>query len=238
MARRRSFGTRVLLVIMPPLIRSLFYVLGVTWRFQVRGKRRFDAVRYHSQRPIVCAGLHSRLAALIYLFARPGHRPWKVLVSGSTDGEFIARTSEPMGYTCPRGSSGKGGHRGYVEMVRGVRADPTVPVAFLVDGGGRGPRGHVKPGVIRLARSSRAWLVPVVMSTRSAWILPTWDRAVIPKPFARIEVSFLKPRLVFAHDDAGFEQARQALEDELVAATQRLDALAGLPETEPVRLGG
>jgi lysophospholipid acyltransferase (LPLAT)-like uncharacterized protein len=235
MPRPRRLGTRILLLLLPPILRFALRALGVTWRFQIRGGRYFRmAVR--SPRPVIGAALHGRLFALTYRCARPDWRPWRVLVSGSRDGEMIARVNHGMGLDTARGSSGRGGTRGYLEMVRSVKAEPHKALGFLVDGGGRGPRGQVKLGAIRLAKSTGAWIVPTVVSARPAFLFTrSWDRFMIPLPFARVAITFLPPQLVLGHGEAAYEAARQRLEQSLCSGQTRLDAEIGLGDDEPVR---
>ena len=60
----------------------------------------------------------------------------------------------------------------------------------LTPDGPRGPRYELQPGVIKLAESTGAPIVPIHVRFSSAWRLKTWDRFVIPKPFSRVEVTF------------------------------------------------
>ena len=54
--------------------------------------------------------------------------------------------------------------------------------------GPRGPRGIIKPGLIRIAQLSGTPIVPVFISVDRAWKAKSWDRFLIPKPFCRITV--------------------------------------------------
>jgi lysophospholipid acyltransferase (LPLAT)-like uncharacterized protein len=56
--------------------------------------------------------------------------------------------------------------------------------------GPRGPRYVFHSGVIKLAESSGAPIVPIHLQFASAWKLKTWDQLVIPKPFSRVKVVF------------------------------------------------
>ena len=82
----------------------------------------------------------------------------------------------------------------------------------LVDGP-QGPIGRVKPGSIRIAQKSGAWIVPVYFRTNRAWQLKSWDRFIIPKPFSRVKMIFGDPVKVdkgLNHDE--FEASRHQLE--------------------------
>ena len=83
----------------------------------------------------------------------------------------------------------------------------------LTPDGPRGPRYKIQPGVIKLAESTRAPIVPIHATYSSAWRLKTWDRFVIPKPFSRVhvifdEMHFVPPKI----DDETFENSRKQLQ--------------------------
>jgi lysophospholipid acyltransferase (LPLAT)-like uncharacterized protein len=55
----------------------------------------------------------------------------------------------------------------------------------VVPDGPRGPRHVAAPGVAQLAALSQASVLPCAAQTTRRFVLNTWDRMVIPKPFAR-----------------------------------------------------
>ena len=59
----------------------------------------------------------------------------------------------------------------------------------IVDGP-TGPAGVVKPGAIRLASAANADIVPFYASADRAWYFGSWDRFMLPKPFARVTLRF------------------------------------------------
>ena len=62
-------------------------------------------------------------------------------------------------------------------------------------------------------------LVPLAYAARRAWVLGTWDRFVIPKPFTRIVVAAGEPVDVPRDlDDAGLEATARRMEAALGAA--------------------
>jgi len=59
----------------------------------------------------------------------------------------------------------------------------------IVDGP-KGPAGIVKAGVIRLAHAADAAIIPFYVSADRAWYFNSWDSFFLPKPFARVTISF------------------------------------------------
>jgi lysophospholipid acyltransferase (LPLAT)-like uncharacterized protein len=59
--------------------------------------------------------------------------------------------------------------------------------AFTPDGP-KGPRHQAQPGVIYLATNTGVAVVPIGIAASAYWKLSTWDRYLIPKPFARVHI--------------------------------------------------
>jgi len=102
--------------------------------------------------------------------------------STSFDGEFTARMIRRFGFVPVRGSSSKGAVRGLLGLRREIAQGWTV--AFTIDGP-RGPRFLTKPGPVLLARTSRVPMAVFHIAIENPWILNTWDRLLIPKPFSK-----------------------------------------------------
>ena len=92
-------------------------------------------------------------------------------------------------------------------------------VAFTIDGP-RGPRHVAKPGPLLLARVTGTPVVAFHVAVERAWILPTWDRMIIPKPFSRALVRVSAPILV-ARDEN--DEQMERLHAELQTALQRVE---------------
>jgi lysophospholipid acyltransferase (LPLAT)-like uncharacterized protein len=106
-----------------------------------------------------------------------------VMTSSSFDGEYIARIIEKFGYHAVRGSSTRGGVRALLGMHNEI--DQGRAVAFTIDGP-RGPRYIAKPGPALLARNVKLPILAFHCAVERAWILNSWDRFIIPKPFSRV----------------------------------------------------
>ncbi len=116
-------------------------------------------------------------------FARRGMR---VLISQSRDGEFGAQMAKRLGYVPVRGSSSRGGASALRALARDLSENGGW-VAFVADGP-RGPRRVAKPGAAWLARETG---LPIFQVEAEAWPcfrLKSWDRCVIPLPFAGIRL--------------------------------------------------
>jgi len=169
-----------------PLIALLAYfvirLLQVTLRVRVQGALPDP----DGDAPCIYAFWHGEqqliLAALQH---RP--RPLAVMTSRSADGELQTRILRRFGLETVRGSSSRGGAAALRALIRRVRAG--LGAAIAVDGP-RGPRHVAKGGVVQLARLTGAPIVLLRGRVSRAWRLKSaWDRYVIPKPFAQVDVT-------------------------------------------------
>jgi lysophospholipid acyltransferase (LPLAT)-like uncharacterized protein len=105
------------------------------------------------------------------------------IASASDDGELAAQAAKRFGWITARGSSSRGGRQAFREMEDFIKEGYK---GGLVVDAPRGPRFVSKPGIIYLAKRTGTPIIPVIWSADRYWKLNSWDRTIIPKPFARI----------------------------------------------------
>jgi len=188
--------------------------LGSTWR-----------LRSNEPPPLggtILAVLHGCL--LLPLFSMRRYRPI-AMISQHSDGEIIAQAVHRLGYGAVRGSSTRGG----VEATRQLLRDDDRQRPWVVTPDGpKGPRGSAKPGLIRIASMSGRTICPVAAAARPAKRFSSWDRFILPMPFARVAVHYGAPLVVppRIRGDA-IETLRREFEERLVVAEKAaIDALA------------
>ena len=212
----------VLTTLAPPLTAAAVRALGATLRFRSEGLEPLEPL-WAAGRPVIYAVWHARILMVPWLntrLAARGARAVRVLTSRSRDGELVARWVTRFGLRVARGSSSRGGAAALRELTAAVRAGEDVAV---VPDGPRGPSERVQLGVIVLAALTGAPVVPFGFAACPARRLASWDRFMVPLPFARAAVVFGKP-LAIARD-AERETARADLERALREVTESADRL-------------
>jgi lysophospholipid acyltransferase (LPLAT)-like uncharacterized protein len=214
-----ALGTRLL-----PLAAALAVrTLGVTLSVRSEG---VEAVRplWRAGRPLIYAVWHGRILIVPWLNARfhrtDGARSVRVLASRSRDGDIVAAFVERFGMGVVRGSSSRGGAAALRELARAVEGGQDVAV---VPDGPRGPSCHAQAGIVSLAATTGAPIVPLGVAARPARRLRSWDRFMVPAPFARCAVVFGPAVSVGRGDDR--EAVRAAVERALQEATDTADRL-------------
>jgi len=115
------------------------------------------------------------------------------MVSASRDGEYLARVAENFGFDTVRGSKNRKGVEGLKAMLRAVRKGSN---ASIVADGSQGPARIVQPGALLLASRTGVPIIQMVYSASRYFTVNSWDRTVIPKPFARIDFYYGEPLFV------------------------------------------
>lgn len=159
----------------------------------------------HPLPPVIFALWHNRIFTIPPIWWRTGgnNRKTVVLTSASKDGAILSSAMAVFDIGAIRGSSSRRGVAALIGMKRSLKEGLDI---CITPDGPRGPRYIFHPGVIKLAESSGAPIVPIHAKYSSVWRLKTWDRLVIPKPFSRITVVFdefivVPPKL----DEAAFQ---------------------------------
>jgi lysophospholipid acyltransferase (LPLAT)-like uncharacterized protein len=155
-------------------------LIGPTLRLSVS----FEDGAQHAldDRPYIASFWHSCIIPSAYIF-----RDWgiRVMTSASYDGEYIARIIQKLGYISVRGSSSRNAVAAQLGMRRALEEGWTV--AFTLDGP-RGPRHKVKSGPVALGRLSGIALTTFHAAVDKGIVLNSWDKMVVPLPFARVLV--------------------------------------------------
>ena len=212
---------------------AIAYLWFVRWsgRWRIENAEPFLS-QVTAGNPVIVCFWHGRLI----LMPRIRGLPIKVVVSAHRDGMRAARIMRYGPSELIVGSTRRGGAAALIEVVRTVRQG--IPVVFTPDGP-RGPRMRATAGAVIAAKRSGAPLVPVSGSVSRCRVLNSWDRFVLPYPFARGIIRFGAPILVPAGANADeVEHTRQQLEDAMNALTRELDSELGVAPVEPARPAG
>ncbi len=215
-----TFGQRIALGIIAAAGYLLIRLIGCTLRVCISGEE--GAQKSLSQRPWIGSFWHACIIPGTYVFRDLGVR---VMSSNSYDGEYMGRIIRRFGFVAVKGSSSRNAVRALLGLRRALQQG--WPVAFTIDGP-RGPRYKVKPGPVALARSSGVPMTMFHLAVERAWVVNSWDRLMIPKPFSRVLMRFGKLITVPSDaSDADVEGYQQQLQDSLDRVREFAEANVG-----------
>ena len=162
---------------------AVIRLLAMTWRVRVQNDAELNAARAADRR-VIYTLWHGELLPLLW-----HHRGRRiaVVISEHNDGEIIAQIAERLGYTTVRGSSSRGGSRALIGLMRAIESGRD---GAVTPDGPRGPAHVFAPGAAIASQRTGAPLLPVRASASRAWRLKSWDRFLVPKPFALVRVVY------------------------------------------------
>lgn len=182
---RFTLGQRLVLAVVPRIVWALLWVVGMTWRFRVIAEEGVTPVVFGQQAgPEVYCFWHQCVLPCAMYFRRSGA---VILISRSFDGELITRILRMFGFDAVRGSSSRSAREGLMGLKHVIEGGKT---AIFTADGPRGPIYQTKMGPIKLAQLTGAPIGAFHLQPERAWVMHSWDRFLIPKPFTRICVSW------------------------------------------------
>jgi lysophospholipid acyltransferase (LPLAT)-like uncharacterized protein len=197
----------------------LVAALGATFRWRADGAEQYQRVRDGGRQPIM-AFWHGRILPATIYFRRRGI---VVITSENFDGEWIAGIIERFGYGTARGSTSRRAVKALVQLKHDMAAGK--PAAFTLDGP-RGPARVAQPGAIWLAKVTGNPIIPFHIEADRFWTANSWDRTLVPKPWATVAIALGEPLDIDSQaDDGGIERGRVELEARLSALEARARAM-------------
>jgi lysophospholipid acyltransferase (LPLAT)-like uncharacterized protein len=187
-------------------------LLGSTWRNEVDNGSIDDILENPGTRKLY-ALWHSDLLPLAYAFR---NKNFSVIVSSSRDGIRASAVAEKWNYTVIQGSSTRHGFSAYRQCIRSLQNNKNI--AITTDGP-KGPRGIVKSGIAHLCVMTKAPVLPIAIHPSRFWKLNSWDRMIIPKPFAKLTIKTGEIVTAGALDtsEPSIEHVRKKIEENLHA---------------------
>jgi lysophospholipid acyltransferase (LPLAT)-like uncharacterized protein len=162
---------------------------------------------------------HNRLLAFPLVLRRffP-ERHGAALISASRDGDLLADAVQRFGYDVVRGSSSRLGASAILQLTQVLASGRDV---VITPDGPRGPAYELGPGIIFLGQKSGASVVPMNLEYSRCWRLGSWDRFIVPRPFAKVRVLINRPHRVGpTATPEEFEAERLALQNAMMALVE------------------
>jgi len=190
------------------ILHGVVNALGSTWRYDVEGWHHVEPLR-QAGRPVVAVVWHGRLLPVAFRHRREGVG---VLVSRHRDGGYLAGVAARWGYSVVRGSTRRGGAAGLRGIVRLLEEGHDIAVT---PDGPQGPAERVQAGAVVAAQRVCAPIIPIAAAADRGWWVESWDRFLVPKPFARVRLAYGAPIAVGPGEPGltmGVETVQRALD--------------------------
>ncbi len=173
------FGKNSLAWLGAAFIRSYFKLM----RIETFG-REVETELLARRRDVLYAGWHRGVLYYAYHYR---DRHGAGIISQSRDGEIIAAVCKFLGILGFRGSSTRGGAAALNDLVNYIRAGH---IGGFTPDGPVGPPYESKPGIIQLAARTGSPLLAFCWDAWPSHEFNSWDRTILPLPFARLAVLY------------------------------------------------
>lgn len=157
------------------------------------------------------------------------------LVSQHQDGSILTDFMENVGIHSVRGSSSRGGSQAMRQLIKEAEGSSI----FITPDGPRGPRRHVKQGIVFLAAQTGRPIVPLGVACTKVWDFQgNWTNLIVPRPFSRLRIIAGQPIAVpEGADRETLEKFRAQVESEMIRVEELARAELGLPSEAPQDFG-
>lgn len=163
------------------------WLLMRTCRIEISGLDSFMATARQS--PCILMLWHNRMVLIPEVLSK--HAPqftYTAFISKSRDGDPLALIAQSYHIGRALRVPHNARHKALEKMITQLKY--AKEIMLVTPDGPRGPRYVVKPGIVMAARHAQAQIVPFSWEADRMWQLKTWDGMMVPKPFAKIRVTF------------------------------------------------
>jgi lysophospholipid acyltransferase (LPLAT)-like uncharacterized protein len=179
------------------LLYALSRLVQKTCRYQVSGFEHLESA-FSRGRPVIITGWHGITMMLVpFAIKYQDSSSIVVLMPDDWRGASLKVFTERLGaIPYPMnlyGDSTLGTGRRLVKLVREVVAGKHI---YLTPDGPDGPSFVIKPGLTFIAKKANAVILPFGGYARHAYVVPRWDRYVIPYPFSRVSLCIGEPTTI------------------------------------------
>jgi lysophospholipid acyltransferase (LPLAT)-like uncharacterized protein len=192
----------------------LLQIWSHTIRFEIEDRGKILAAPISER--FIGALWHNRLLLLPFAIHRfVPHRQGAALISASRDGAWLAKLVRRFGFMVVRGSSSRKGAAAILQLAEVIATGHDV---VITPDGPRGPAYRPGGGIILLAQKTGARIVPLNLEFSGCWRLRSWDRFILPHPFARVRfILGERHEVALTPDEATFERERERLQSAMMA---------------------
>ncbi len=176
----KQFSRKVGAVCIPP---TIFIVMKLLW-FTYR--KRYHYIDTPIEGQCIAVTWHAELLVSPQVYRKfRKHQKTSAIIAQHYDGELIARTFSFLNILPLRGSSRRGAKSVLIAAIKALKDGNSI---MITPDGPKGPRYSMSDGAVSLALRSNLPLMVVNYKPSSYWMLNSWDKFIIPKPFSSLEI--------------------------------------------------
>jgi lysophospholipid acyltransferase (LPLAT)-like uncharacterized protein len=176
----KQLSRKIGVVLIPP---TIFMVMKLLW-FTYRKRYHYIDAPIEGQCMAVTWHAELLVSPQVYRKLRKNHKT-SAIIAQHHDGELIARTFSFLNILPLRGSSRRGAKSVLIAAIKALEDGSSI---MITPDGPKGPRYSMSDGAVSLALRSNLPLMVVNYKSSSYWMLSSWDKFIIPKPFSQLDI--------------------------------------------------
>ena len=173
------------------ILRLLFCIVDKTCFWTHHNEHVLREAQKSGSPTLICMWHGHFIFSMIYL--KNNLSDVNVISSTHKDSMILASVLQKYKFNLIKGSSTRGAKNVLKNMIQKYKQPESV-IAITNDGP-KGPRRIAKAGALQLAHKMGANILFMTGRASRFWTLKTWDRFVLPKPFATNRVYFAKTNI-------------------------------------------
>ena len=163
----------------------IIFILGITVKWRHENHAVYQLVKKH-KKPYIIISWHEHILGMTWNLPRP----ITTLNSPHSDGRVLGKAVQMAGINVVWGSSNKQALSSLRQLAKELKKGRNVGIT---PDGPRGPARTLAMGPVALAHMSDIEIIPVVFAADRQWLLKSWDKTRIPKPFSNAIVLWGEP---------------------------------------------
>ena len=168
----------------------VFVVTNFTYRsISWKELKKPNSYHYKKKEPVIFCTWHNRLYCGPYLLPTD-KLVINALQSSHSDGMMTDILFKLINMKIIYGSSKKKGVSAFIKMIKAIENGESIAIT---PDGPKGPKEIVKDGIIKLAQTTGAPIVPLFWKVKNHKLLNSWDNFIIPFPFSKGVYIFGEP---------------------------------------------
>ena len=163
----------------------IIFILGITVKWRHENLDVYQLVKTR-KKPYIIISWHEHILGMTWNLPRP----ITTLNSPHSDGRILGKAVQMVGLDVVWGSSNNKALSSLRQLAKELKDGRNVGIT---PDGPRGPARTLAMGPVALAHMSDIEIIPVVFAANKQWLLKSWDKTRIPKPFSKAIILWGEP---------------------------------------------
>ena len=210
---KKLLNIRLVQIAIAVIVKSYISLLFLTCRINLKIPQKTEEILKERKAKLFLMW-HGRMMVFAHVMKK--YKPLKSVVSHHRDAASLGCLMDLYGYGVISGSSRKGATNAMRGIIDGIKSNCCLAIT---PDGPKGPIFEVNGNLDRIAKKMDVPIILACSSSSKAWVVRSWDRFIIPKPFSKIYIEFLEPF---------YNLSKEEMQEKMLSHVKKMDKESGL----------